>query len=82
MNTKSIQIQKNIPIPETNDRSIYPFQTMEVSDSFLYPFVHGKSKHNESHKVYLAIWRFKQKNPDKDFITKTSDVGVRVWRVK
>lgn len=77
-----IQIQKNIPIPSKTTNRVYPFNEMEIGDSFLSEYKAEENKYAKSQKVYLAIWRFCQNNKDKKFTTKSTDYGIRVWRIK
>lgn len=73
----NIVIDKGVPVPPSNvSRRKYPFDAMEVGDSF---FVAGRQ-----HKVYGAInWHTKHSN--KRFTTRkvveNGVAGIRVWRV-
>lgn len=76
------KVEKNIPIPSKKNRSIYPFQIMEVGDSFLVSCINKIELESYRQRVTLAIWRYYKKNNDVKFQTKTTDKGVRVWRIK
>ena len=67
----TIKIDKNIPLPETRNR--YPFDKLEVGNSF---FVEGKTNINGSRYHYV------RKNHGKKFTTKRENGGLRVWRIK
>lgn len=77
-----IEIQKNVPIPDKIRNRVYPFNEMEVGDSFLCPYIVGKEKYAQGQKVLTAIWRYCRNNKDKKFTSNSTDVGVRVWRIK
>jgi hypothetical protein len=65
-------IEKNIPL---SSRKAYPFEQMEVGDSFLIPCTDPKkisyirAQINNSKKVY----------PDKVISTRKEEGGLRVW---
>lgn len=68
--TVSDMIDKDVPIP-----SYYPFEKMEVGDSFL-------STTAKRHNLSVAMLRYGRKT-GKKFISRTLEDGsVRVWRVK
>ena len=72
MHTKLITIDKNIPLPRRNHNRIgkskYPFDKMEVGDSF---FCEGKAA---AMSVHLA-------NKRGGFTSRSVEGGTRVWRV-
>ncbi len=71
-------IEKNVPLPEKNIRWKYPFDQMEVGDSF---FVANKESTQMS-----ALCKRAGKRLEARFVTakaETNDAkGVRVWRVE
>jgi hypothetical protein len=70
-----IKIDHNIPIPDNNsERGMYPIDEMEVGDSFLYP----KSNAGAHHLAFVS----NKKHPDRRFISKKTDRGMRIWRTK
>jgi hypothetical protein len=78
-----IKIEKNIPIP-TRKRK-YPFEKMEVGDSFTVPLM----KHNGSGLMTEARRFALKKRLNWDFMTKTVVEGrkhkvkkTRIWRIK
>ena len=69
-----IVIEKNIPLPPRQNRaSTYPFDDLEVGDSF---FIEGKSAKSFGSTVQAAAKRTGAK-----FTTRAFDDGVRVWRI-
>jgi hypothetical protein len=71
MNT-SIVVEKGVPLPVT--RVKYPYETMEVDDSFI---VYGKSLQ----VVCNANYRIGKKLGMR-FVARKCGDGIRVWRVK
>lgn len=79
-----IKIDKGIPVPfPTGGRSfVYPFEDMEVGDSF---FVQGKTSDQltnaAAHYRKKNGWGFSARNVEEsvDEITKK---GARIWRTK
>lgn len=70
------EIEKNIPIPnpEVGRNRLYPFDDLEIGDSF---FVPNKTRHDFSGPLHQASQRTKFK-----FSVRSVDGGVRIWRVK
>jgi hypothetical protein len=71
------KIEKNIPIPVPTvgvRRSMYPFADMAVGDSFE---VVGKNARQFSGATNSAMKRYGFK-----FVTRSTESGVRIWRVK
>ena len=71
---ESYKIDKNVPMPGVGSLGIYPWDKMEVGDSFL---VKGKN----AASVRTVVW-FAGKQHGRKFSTRTVDDGVRVWRIK
>lgn len=75
-----IQIEKDIPVPSENRGgnrnriSKYPFDKMEVGDSF---FVPGYDCQQFSSRISTA-----QLRTGYTFTGRTSPEGVRIWRIK
>ena len=67
-----IKINKDIPVPNTRVRREYPYDSMEIGDSF---HVDGASLA----VVCNSNWRHGKKLGMK-FIAAKDDTGVRVWR--
>ena len=70
-----ITIDKNVPIPEKM-RSKYPWEQMEVGDSF--EFLPKLAKHSVYAVTRTACLRF----PGKRFETRRVGRQYRCWRVK
>jgi hypothetical protein len=79
-----VQIEKNIPIPEPKKRKTkYPFQQMEVGDSFFYPLKEECNTALLQMKLNNAACTYCRKNNEgKKFKTTQLKSGVRVWRIK
>ncbi len=71
------EIQKNVPIPKIIARGTkdFPFSEMEVGDSILIP-----SQRRSSAKKYAN--KETASNPEKEFIFRSYEDEVRIWRTK
>ena len=67
-----IKINKGIPIPNSKVRRAYPYEVMDIGDSF---YVEGASLP----VVCNSNWRYGKKLGMK-FIASKDERGVRVWR--
>jgi hypothetical protein len=80
------KIEKGIDIPKSTNNGKrgnprrYPFDKMEIGDSF---FVESKnlSKARNSITSCAAIYT-KKHNPEAKFMSLTIENGIRVWRIK
>jgi hypothetical protein len=73
-----IEIQKNIAIPENVGRgrpSIYPFDKLEIGDSFLFPV------EKAGQKAHAAVQFANKSKAPKIFKTFKTEEGYRCWRV-
>jgi len=69
----SIAIERNIPIPpERNRKNDYPYEVMDVGESFFVP-------DSDIQRVCNCNYRA-NKLLDKKFIARREGNGVRVWR--
>lgn len=69
------KIDKNVPIPKSRLRKIWPLADLKPGDSFLIPI-------GERSYLSQAIAQQKRRT-NREFTTrKISDTEVRVWRVK
>lgn len=68
-------IEKGIQGPIIRVRRFYPYNEMEVGDSFFVPG--AKISHVTACSTYHA-----RHNPGKRFTARTMEGGVRVWRVE
>jgi hypothetical protein len=66
----SIDVQKDVPVPEARKR--YPYKDMEVGDSF---FVEAGGIQNVCNQNYRM-----GKKLGMSFIARKEEGGVRVWR--
>jgi len=74
-NTGNIKIEKDVPFPLGICTFPYPFDNMEIGDSFVVP---DETKAS----VMAAVTRYQKKcNWEKKFITRKDLNGRRVWRV-
>lgn len=79
------KIEKNIPIPpeEAEDKTEkYPFDGMEVGDSFLVECEPSMRKvYRSTLEVAALDWAIRRESKAK-FTARDAFKGVRVWRVK
>jgi hypothetical protein len=69
------KIDKDVPIPEWGKVKLtYPFNEMDVGDSFVVPKEKGSSMRNCAFH-YSRRW-------GKEFVTRKVKNGLRVWRTK
>jgi len=71
------RIQKNIPIPAKKSagrKQVYPFEKMEVGDSFAIPLSKAKSA--------AAIMVKYAKRTGMKFTKRLLDKEVRIWRIQ
>ena len=73
-------LEDNVPLPPITRHtaagmSRYPFETMEVGQSFLVPHESGASA------AVLAVQYAKQRGRAWRFATRVTNEGLRVWRL-
>jgi len=78
------KIEKNIPIPLSTREHKYPFDDMEIGDSFL---AHWKTKNltkKEKNNMVTSIKGASRavRLKGKKFCTRCNGKGVRCWRTK
>lgn len=80
MKAKIHKIEKNIPVPTTHYNIKYPFDNMEIGDSFI---VDDERERNHV-MVSWNGWIKRSKNgKNKKFTSrKISDNEYRIWRIK
>jgi hypothetical protein len=84
---KPYDVEKGIPIPIINrtTRHLYPFEKMEIGDSFAVPVILEEPHHKKFNKLNSAIcaWRRKNKCPEKKFTCRfiKEESIIRCWRV-
>lgn len=70
----TIDIQP-IPLPPIPGREgVYPFDELEVGQSFFVPFI------KEAHEMSGSVTSYNKTRAPKKFASRTVDGGVRVWR--
>ena len=88
------KIEKDVPLCRTSSKSNkYPFDHMEVGDSFLVPYAEAKSARmaalSRNAGQYKKFPRYvvgedlkKHVTVQRHFVTRTVDGGMRIWRTK
>lgn len=84
-----IKIEKSVPMPPQNHRgatgakNFYPFDRMEVGDSFAIPngFIGPTGRRVTQHSLSSAAYKY-GKDHNKQYAIRKVDGGIRVWRVK
>ncbi len=75
------KIEKGIKLPAAKSGSKkYPFEDMEVGDSFLVPFAGTDVKRRRLQSAILGSCRISRYSGMK-FSTRSSNKGIRCWRV-
>lgn len=81
---EDFNIEKNIPLPRKTKRGVisYPFDKMDVGDSFLVPYKERlkstlASQVHSNAKSYVLRSKLNWV-----FSTRQEEDGVRIWRVK
>jgi hypothetical protein len=69
-------VAKTVPIPSTPMESEYPFNEMEVGDSFPVP----PEEHFKAYKA--AMNQNARTRPRKHFIIRKTKIEIRIWRTK
>lgn len=78
MPDEKIKIEKGIPIPARGgSEAHYPWENMEVGDSFLVP---GKGKTSKS--LYVMVTKANKRYSPRRFISRAVKGGTRVWRIQ
>ncbi len=74
----SYAIEKDVPLPARKiaRRSPYPFQEMEIGDSFLVPLEKDKSPS----AIYASISNAK-KRFNINLTSARTEAGIRIWRI-
>lgn len=79
-----ITIQKGVPLPPTQEvvaKSRYPWDLMQVGDSFLVPLEEGKTARQLMQRISPAASRHAARTGRKYALRIVED-GVRIWRVE
>ena len=78
------QIERDIPIPPRAVRkssSLYPFEDMQVGDSFLVP-LNGAKVELVRGRIQNQLTRFRKADSAKKFSMRVIEGGIRVWRIE
>lgn len=66
-------IEKNVPIPPYSKAARFPYERLEVGDSFLVTDVKLTSVCNSNYRIGKRL--------NRKFTARQEESGVRVWRV-
>jgi hypothetical protein len=75
-----MDIEKNVPFERKKKETKYPFDKMEVGDSFFVECDEFNSSSRRASTMALALYHTKSEK--KKFKSALCDGGFRVWRVK
>jgi len=67
------EIEKNVPIPECQKAGRFPYEELDVNDSFRVEGVKLQSVCNSNYRANKRLGR--------KFVARVDGDGVRVWRV-
>jgi hypothetical protein len=70
----SIAVEKNVPLPKLRTRNIYPYEQMEVGDSFFLENAHMPTVSNNNNQ--------RGKKLGMKFIARKEGNGARIWRIE
>lgn len=76
--TKQMKIDKDVPMPKAKAKLKYPFNEMNVGDSFEVPCTKEESKAMQI-KLASSSGMYGRKYGAK-FTTRQSENGIRIWR--
>ena len=79
------KIEKDVPLSSYNIKSRkYPFDQMEVGDSFFAPYPDAKKARQNALARNAGPYKKSPKHVDfqRHFVTRTVEGGVRIWRTK
>lgn len=71
------EIEKGIPLPGLNTK--YPFEKMEVGDSF---FIENPIKDNRGNPLSLSGQANQRYGGKKRFAQRKEGSGIRIWRIE
>jgi cell division septum initiation protein DivIVA len=84
---QEFKIEKSIPVPESKrggrKADVYPFESLEVGDSFFVASTEAKPNPAKSlaSTVSSATKRYANATPKRAFTVRAVDGGARIWRV-
>ena len=70
----SIAVENNIPLPKIAKRNVYPYESMDIGDSF---FLESANPQTVANNNYVRGKKLGMK-----FIARKEGNGVRVWRIE
>ena len=79
------KIEKDVPLCRPSSKlNKYPFDQMEVGDSFLVPYAEAKSARMAALTRNAGQYKKLPKyiTVQRHFVTRTVDGGMRIWRTK
>ena len=79
------KVEKGIPVPQIRGTLVYPFENMEVGDSFLITVEEARNKNTSLKRVQSNLLADANRRKDgSKFTTRTmvDGSGIRCWRVK
>lgn len=79
------EIEHGIPIPEKEKApSIFPFDKMQVGDSFKVPIILNKTPKSKYNTVHTAIGRYRKTHPEQRFAIRyiCKEECIRCWRIE
>lgn len=80
---EEIKIEKNVPFFKTKREKKYPFDEMDIGDSFLFKPKDELIEKGRSYILMAANYYKKKRNKhDLKFKTAIENGNVRIWRVK
>lgn len=80
------EVEKGVPIPplERNKAYLFPFDKMEVGDSFKIILVLKENPEKKYKQLASAVNTYRKKHPDKKYSIRTlvRDECIRCWRIQ
>jgi hypothetical protein len=76
------KIDHDVPIPNAPRNSRYPWDQMQVGDSFFVPDPDGKNGHLKLLNTMAGCASNQKKKKKTVYTVRSESNGVRIWRVK
>lgn len=78
----SIKTEKKIRMPKRgDDKRVYPFDTLEVEESFFVPLPKGKALDSLQAQIMSASRAYADRHDSTlKFSSRQEDGGIRIWR--
>lgn len=80
-------VNKGGELPPAPNRAVYPFEDLEVGDTFFVPYAPGVDPHTPEQKkqgqirIYAAVAHHNRTKAPRRFAARTGDEGMTVGRV-